>query len=290
MEPNEFCITTLCCNDRKTLFAVLTAFSIRTKIPDGTVWTLLLQGCADSFVEKVKELSEKIKVNQNYCLRFEFLVYKENMGLSRGMNTLAEKTKHFKYILHVEDDWLCLPHKITSVDWNWLFLCLRFLRSRPEVSTIYLRKYVDAAEKQKFAWTKHAFYNCHTHKDNFNYADKMKFKPKIKYAIEDQIEKGNNVTASFQEIPTFLFTFNPCIRRNEDYFKAGAYPLQEFADAVAKREQWTLTQYDEAPQWGWCEAFAMEKIRDLICYNFEAGVFGHYEDWIARLEKEGYSY
>jgi hypothetical protein len=288
-KSTKFCLTTLCCNDRKTLFAVLTALSIRTLIPEGTSWFLLLQGCTESFLEQIKQLCAKIKINQANRVNFEFLIYKDNMGLSKAANVLAETTKCFQYVMHIEDDWLCLPHKVTQVNWSWLSLCLAFLDSRPDVSTIFLRKYVNAEEKHKFAWTKHAWYKCHVYQDNFNYANKMKLKPKMKFSLATNNGNTSEQTiGSFQEIPTFLFTFNPCIRRNVDYFRVGVFPLGEFQDAVSKRDQWTLTGYDEAPEWGWCESFAMEKIRDLICFNFEAGIFGHYEDWISTLEKSGY--
>ena len=74
----------------------------------------------------------------------------------------------------------------------------------------------------------------------------------------------------FTEIPTFLFSFNPCLRRNNDYHRT-VFPLTEF-----DKDQKDIMKNKH---WGWCEAVSMEKIRDLKAVWLNEGIFGHYEDW-----------
>lgn len=274
-----FAITTICCNNRQTLFDVLDSFVIRTRAPE-TKWIILLQGCNNEFVAKIQERARLI-TNSQSLITFDFIVLKDNIGLSKGANLLAEKSRSYRYVLHVEDDWLCLPTAITGSNYMWLTTCLEFLESHHKVSTLFLRKYSSDQEKHQYAWNRTANYQCHSRTGHFNYAAKMK---------DTHIEVYKDI--KFQEIPHFLFTFNPCIRRNEDYHRVGVFPLNVYDDAIKKERenQWTQTQYGDAPNWGWCEAFAMEKTYDLITYNVAAGIFGHHEDWIAKLKAADYAY
>lgn len=286
MDSSVLALTTLCCNDRRTLFPTLLSIIKRTNLPV-CKWYILTQGCSESFLKNVDRTLNFIKnetqsqesPNSNTRVEFELLTYKENLGLSKAANILAEKTKHFKYVMHIEDDWLCLPTTVTGLSRNWLSNCLAFLEQNPSVSTIFLRKYADEADKHKYAWNRYVRYTTHKFPNNYNYSEKMRRCPKVVFA--DII---------LQEIPDFLFTFNPCIRRNADYFQKGVFPLTEYSDAVKKRDNWTLTSYADAPNWGQCEAEAMEKIRDLKCFNLHAGVFGHYEDWINTLTRLHFDY
>jgi len=87
----------------------------------------------------------------------------------------------------------------------------------------------------------------------------------------------------FQHIPYFLFTFNPHLRRNADYYRCGVFPLPEYSDISTRQSEWKLTGNGDAKNWGWCEALSMEKTRDLVTYNVGSGIFGHYEDWVDAL-------
>jgi len=267
----DFCITTLSCNDRKTLIPTIRAFLKETEMPDKWKWWILIQGCSCTYIDEIISYLKSLDNND----RFNLLISETNLGLSKGNNILIQATQNYKYILHLEDDWICLPPSITGVSKNWLTTCLQFLDQHPEVSTLFLRKYATPQEKFKFAWNRHIKYKCHKYTDNFNFSKKMEGSP---------IEYVNEI--KFQQIPQFLFTFNPCIRRNEDYFKLGIYPLNEYNDAITKRENWTLTLPKDAPYWGWCESLTMEKLRDSITYNVAAGIFGHFEDWITKLKEQ----
>ncbi len=270
----SFAIATLTCNDRETLFDTLQSFFDNTDIGhitilnDKVVWCIFIQGYTDEYLHKLE--TKTAEYESSYDVQFNLVKSRENLGLSKGANKLAESVKDYDLVLHLEDDWHCLSSDITGLSKQWLETSISFLIENHNVSTLFLRKYVDDREKQQYAWSRHANYTNHKHKDNFNYAEKM---------------KGSNVIdhrdVKFQEIPKFLFTFNPHIRRNHDYYNVKVFPLDEYPDVSNRRGAWKLTQYGDVPKWGWCEAQAMEKTRELTTYNVGAGVFGHNEDWTA---------
>jgi hypothetical protein len=75
------------------------------------------------------------------------------------------------------------------------------------------------------------------------------------------------------------------------YYDCNVYPLLEKQDIrIGNEKNWNMTQYKDVPEWGWCEADAMEKTRNLITYNVQAGIFGHYEDWLPLLDNKLINY
>jgi hypothetical protein len=284
----KFAITTLTCNNRATLIPTIRSLMVNTVLPP-TRWFILLQGCTSNHVENVKQLCEEYE-RAYPQLQFDLIISEKNLGLSKGNNILIKYSQDYDYIMNIEDDWICLPESITSLNGNWLLTCLQFLESRPNVSTLFLRRYVDAADKEKSAWTRDVYYYGHKYRDNFNASRKMKGPPESHTVHLNEVK--------FQEIPKFTFTFNPCIRRHLDYVNKGVYPLDEFSDirkapqAVKDGQsvQWKMTQYGDVPQWGSCESIAMEKTRDLITYNVGSGKFGHAEDFYPVLEQQGIRY
>lgn len=261
-----FAVTTLTCNDRNTIFKTIAAFVLNTDISKKIDWFIFAQGCSEPFLASLKKLTEKIEAEKN--VQFHLTASEKNLGLSKGSNVLAEQTKDYKYVLNLEDDWILLGKDVTNIEKEWLDLCLQFLEEDEKVSTLFLRKYHDSGEKARYGWSKGIPYQCHKHKDNFNWKEKMKGSLKVYYH-----------GIIFQEIPHFLFTFNPCIRRNEDYYNANVFPLQEFDDVNTIKEKWTDSGDKNIPHWGWCEALTMEKTYDLTTFNVGAGLFGHFEDW-----------
>ena len=145
---------------------------------------------------------------------------------------------------------------------------------RKHISTIGLRKYFDNDEKWHYGWTRTIPYYCHKNKDNFNYQKKM-----------ENSHQLNMNGLKFQHVPKFLYTNNPCIRRNVDYYQCGAIPIPEFADININKKDWTDQQSCKVPYWGFAEAITMEKTIDLITYYLEEGIFGHYEDWQEAINK-----
>lgn len=252
-----FAITTISCNDRQTLFKTIEMFLQNTHY-DKLNWYIYLQGNTEKYIDKFKQYI------QNFDnIIFHLIINEKNIGLSKGVNELNENVKEYKYVLHIEDDWACLAENK-----NWLNTCLNFMEIHTDISTLYLRKYSNNEEKFQFGWTRNIKYQCHKYKDNFNYAEKMKKSHIIMY---EEIK--------FQHIPKCLFTFNPTIRRNKDYYDNDIFPLLEFDDISNKKNMWKLTQEHEIKDWGWCEALTMEKTINLKTYNVANGIFGHYENF-----------
>jgi len=244
-------LTTVTYNDRFTLPKVVTAFFNGTNVPAETKWYMVLQNCSDDFANEIIELcKDKITL---VMIRFA-----KNIGLSKAMTYVIEQTKYFKYILNIEDDWILLPCQ--RKDKDWLTTCVSFMEEQKHTSTIFLRAYANDKEKKQYGWTRHIGYVNHCFPDNFNYCQKMK-------EANTTIEHKNN---DFALIPKFLFTFNPCLVRNEDYHKC-VYPLRQYSQ--------DQKDPNHNGQWGYCEALAMEKTRHLYTYWFNEGIFGHHEDW-----------
>lgn len=258
-------ITTLTYNNRDTLLKTIRCLKPELSNTHHQIdWYILLQNCTNEYIESIKNQLVDIPSN----VKVEMLVYKQNLGLSPANNILISKTKDYKYVLHLEDDWISLPLHLQPVklspNVSWIDICVEYMENNKDISTILLRSYNNEKEKWQYGWSRTIPYMCHVHKDNFNFEEKMK-------SVVPVIYKD----IKFTEIPTFLFTFNPCIRRNEDYNKT-VFPLPEFND----------DQKDEShnQHWGWCEAVSMEKIRHLKAVWINEGIFGHYEDWINDLK------
>jgi hypothetical protein len=281
----KFAITTITCNNRDTLFPTIETFcdpernSYFSNKDDGQDniskcdidWYILLQGCNVEHIKKVTSCTEKYDYSN---LRFILLVSKQNLGLSVGNNKLAAKVKDYKYVLHIEDDWITLDPLVTNVNNNWLETSIQLLDQNPSIATVFLRKFHDGYNTG--LWNQESSYKTFKYDDNGNYKKKM---------------VGSNVIVlhdiQFQHIPKFLFTFNPAIRRNHMYYQCSVYPLLEKQDirvSTNNETNWKMTQYEDVPEWGWCEADAMEKTRDLTSYNLNSGIFGHHEDWVPLLD------
>ena len=271
----KLAITTITCNNRVTIFPTVETFldSNRTKFEGLSIdWFILLQGCNQDHIEKLDELLENYS-ETHPMINFELLVYKKNLGLSKGNNILAEKTKNYKYVLHIEDDWITLTKNVTGSGNHWLKSSMEFMEEHPETSTLFLVKFPNGSKHK--SWNQIVHYNTFKHNDNFDYLRKMRENTKI--IMKDDIK--------YQLITTFLFTFNPAIRRNARYYACGVYPLLEKEDVRQGDENnWKMTQYKDIIDWGWCEADAMEKTRGEITYNVASGIFGHHEDWAPKLD------
>jgi len=253
-------VATLHCNNRESIFEVIHSFASQTTFRDFT-WVVFSQGCTSTHNQEIKDVMDM------YCIKYVFVVATENLGWSRGMNGLYKyliEWGKFTYILHLEDDWICDETTTVAPYQDWFEQCCIYLHLHSNVSTLFLRKYTSKKDKEMYGWTKHIHYMCFQHQNAFNYESKIKTQPKQKF---------NSLT--FRQIPEFLYTANPTIFRLEDYVKKGVFPFPEFTDATQKQKQWETTTMLDAPQWGFAEGLAMEKIRDLICMNVNDGFFYH---------------
>lgn len=302
------CFTTLTCNDRKTLPQVIRAVLQNTSFSTCCDWIILLQGCTDAYIRMFLHFLAQQTANNNTgiilvdlhpgtpdaikkrykpampCLndddkqvvavRFVLRILEKNVGLSKGNNILAECAKPYTYVVNLEDDWILLPPSFTAVSNNWLTQCLAFMDKYSSVSTLFLRQYSTEKEKLQYGWTRNIPYSNHKFAlSNFNYAEKMR-NPQL---AQPAIQLGNEIL--FRHIPQFLFSFNPTLRRNNDYYqKAKIFPLVEYEDINTRKQNWSQTKLNTIPAWGNCEAVTMELHRDLTTFYVQDGLFVHHED------------
>jgi len=268
-------ITFLSYNDNPLLFSTFKQFIENTNfknIISTTVINILVQSCSKSYVKTIENICVLYNKDPSYNIKC-VLHTEENMGVSKANNYLYNLTKHFKYVLHIEDDWIIHPSKIITKD--WLKLCIHFLENNEDVSTIALRAYGNSDEEYRYGWSRTIPYLCHEHKDNFNYKDKL-INTKLLFSNEEELGAIRMI-----EIKNFLFTFNPVIRRNKDYIEKNVYPLPEYNDKdeiIEFKDDSLYEKKHENDRWGWCEANTMEKIRDLRTYMYENGIFYHFDD------------
>jgi glycosyltransferase involved in cell wall biosynthesis len=264
----NFAITSLTHNDNYLFLHTLSNFLCNTNFKLDNIhnfthnlhFYILLQNCSKAFTNAIHS-TIKYYNQPNFNLSFHILEESSNLGIAKANNKLAELTKDFTFVLHLEDDWILSPTLLNkNKDYkNWLLHSLHFLLKNPNVSTFVLRKYNSETEKYKYGWTRNIPYMCHTYKDNFNYQNKC-INPTT---IFTDFNTGYNVI----QIEHFLFTFNPVIRRNKDYYNSNVFPLVEYDDQDSSEDLKNKGQHSH-PNWGFCEAFSMEKTRHLTTYTF----------------------
>ena len=258
-------ITFLTYNDKELLFPTLHTFFQTTIIPINTNIYILAQNASKSFIKQLQFIITSFQKNLE-SLDIKINIYQsENLGLSKANNYLFSLTEKHEFVLHIEDDWLIHP----DTDKHWLLNCLEFMKTNSDTSTISLRKFMNDEERYHYGWTRNIIYLCHEYKnENFNYQHKLS------NIMTEQFDLYPPFKCRF--IDKFLFTFNPVIRRNKDYITSNVYPLPDYQE---NRNQ---------SNWGFCEAFTMEKIRHLKTLLYEDGVFFHFEDAIDFCKNKKY--
>ena len=238
-----------------------------------TTFFVLLQSCSKAFVKATEYLFKSNDTIDSSNRKFKYNIINEesNLGVSKANNKLADFTKDYKYVFHLEDDWI-----LYKSDREWLNNCIYYLETNNDISTIALRKYGNDQEKYQYGWTRTIPYTCHQFKDNFNYQTKLKNEIDI---------FSTTFPFKMTEIEHYLFTFNPTIRRNKDYYNCGVYPLPEF-NYKDTNEDLSIKGVHTGDSWGYCEALTMEKTRELKTVMMNEGCFIHFDDWINVLRQE----
>ncbi len=258
----KFCVATLTCNDRAALWTTISRFLERTDIPEGGLdWIIFAQGCSEGHLGIIRSLFDELARTKG--VRLQLGVSEANLGCSRGFNRLWGLVWEGGYeaALILEDDWSLAGHARA----DWLITSLRaFGELEPKPDVIAFRHYSSDAEKWQFGWTRNLNYMCHKHRDNFNYAEKMKQTAPFEFS-----------GTRFQQIPEFLYSANPHICRVAAYAENDVFPMVEFNDVNTVRGAWGLTRPEDVPNWGWAEAYAMESARDLYTLYYEDGIFTH---------------
>jgi glycosyltransferase involved in cell wall biosynthesis len=254
-------ITFLSHNDNEILIHSIKQFFNNTNFWFPVDIHVLIQCCSKAFTLSVENILVDFNKNKNN-IKCILHTEKNNLGVSRANNTLYNYTRDYEYVIHLEDDWFLIGDK------DWLEAVIKFMDQNKEVSTIALRKYGSEQEKSNYGWTRNIPYVCHTHKDNFDYQNKLGNK---------KVLMNKNEVSVFTEIKHFLFTFNPTVRRNNHY--RNIFPVVEYND-IDDVDKYKDIKNHTNEKWGWCEALTMEKTRDFSTYMFEDGIFVHYDDWI----------
>lgn len=257
----NFCVTLVTCNNRNTTEKVINSFIENTNFTSSVDFYVYVQGCTDDYVSSLKSIKHP---NVN----FYWIIKEKNGGLTLAMNELNDLSKNYKYTMFLEDDWICIPGE----NKEWLNDGLCFLDSNDDVSTLFLRKWSGEKEKHHYGWTRTVQYFIHKNPNNYNYENKMKGSHKTDI---------NNT--KFQHIPEYLYSNNPNIHRNSDYYRVGIFPFIPHDDIKDQFGEWTdsNSSSDKITKcWGYSEAYSMEKHLGLKCYYVDNGIFGHYEDWV----------
>jgi hypothetical protein len=250
----KLAITTLTCNNRQVLFKTIKQFILNTSLLFTFNWYIFAQGCDTAFVDRIHNITHP-------NITFHVHTNPENLGLSKGMNRLWDTVKDdYDYVLNIEDDWIASDF----VNKNWLNASTRLLNESPDISFVFLRKYLSEKEKWQYGWTRNIPYLCFKHGDSFNYQEKMKTTTPFVY---DNLE--------FQIIPKWLYTFNPVISRVSTLKQRDVFPLHEFNDKHDKMGEWQFTSYEDCPEWGYSEALSMEKVIHDTCVYLLDGIFYH---------------
>ncbi len=255
-KSTKVAVATLHCNNRSAIFEVVDTFAKETSSRDFT-WVIFSQGCEPSHNDEIVARLE------SHGFRHQMIRHDQNLGWSKGMNALYEILVRdgYDYVLHLEDDWLC---HVNTNNMQWLDDSCVYLHENPHVSTLFLRKYVSDEDKHMYGWTRNIFYQCFQHANPFNYQDKIQNQPKVSFR-----------SLVLRRIPEFLYSANPTLFRLRDYMDKHVFPFPQFDDTSHKQGEWKTTTMNDASQWGFSEALAMEKIRDLVCMNVNKGFFYH---------------
>lgn len=259
----KFCIATLHCNNRQTIFKTIQTFLDNTKIHPvmELEWVILSQGCSDEHNEEIEECFKK----SGWSIRLVIIPLLVNMGWSNGMNELYQyiNEQQFTLVLHLEDDWIC---DSSTTGTTWLMDSLIFMTHHNSISTMFLRQYRSDAEKQHYGWTRSFRYNCFKQTgEPFNYQHKIKSTSKFHFR-----------SLELREIPCFMYTANPTLFRLRHYFDAGVFPFPVYRDASNNQIHWSTTTAMDAPEWGQAEAISMEKLLPYRCMNVGKGIFYHH--------------
>jgi hypothetical protein len=249
MEEKYFTVATLTHDGDKRLEYLndtVGTFLENTDFPGKIHWHFYHNGENNSpIVGKISELVSVFGERVYFSMR----VGGKNMGVGYGINKINEWTQDYKYCLFLEGDWVTLSEDFTKQDKNWLIRSLE-LMDKENLDQIQLRRYLNDVDDRQFGfgyWTK-----------------------------ESNVEK---VEDSYVFLKEREYTNNPHIHRNETFFKAGIFPMQEFLD-----EDGRPTELKNGKNWGQAELIAEPLGKKLKSAWLKGGLMVHcdhfqYDSW-----------
>jgi hypothetical protein len=249
---STFTIATLTCNNRKCLFTTLDSVIKNTNL-ENIHWCIFAQGCSEEFHIQIRDYFKDKQPT------LHLYTHSENLGFSKGCNRIWQIAQSNELALFIEDDWTLADQR----DPFWLKKCIQLMNNRKEIDVIFMRKYMSQYEQWQAGWIRYIPYHAFKGRLHFNYAEQMKTTTPFDY-------QGH----TFQQIPEFMFTTNPCLIRTVSYKKTHVYPLYEMNDINNSLEEWKDSN-NTTDNWGWSESLSMEKTRDLYVVYIDDGLFYH---------------
>lgn len=135
-----------------------------------------------------------------------------DLGCAAGTNAVAAMVRNFKYVLHLECDFLLLPEKVTGEDKDWLKRAVSHLEATGS-DYLYLRRMASPDEARNHWWSQ--------------------WMPKV---IQG--------TGAYMPVPDFWWSNNPHLRLNEAIYVAGCLPLDESKDGPKGTPGWSKPELE----------------------------------------------
>lgn len=242
----NFCISTLTHNDTNRdifLKKTIDSFIKNTEINHTIDWYIHCNGeselISNVITNSINLYNDKINFHYSYSII--------NNGVGAGINYLNNLTKEYKYTLFLEGDWVTLPNEISGHK-NWLEDSINYLEQNNHISQVLLRRYISDLDDRMYG------YGYWIRKDN----------------IKNIVTMENE----YIELVKKEYTNNPHIRRNEDFYKVGIFPLNEFYD-----ENGDPIEIKGKSMWGQAEIQAEFKGYSIKSSYLSLGNMVHCEHW-----------
>jgi len=215
-------------------------------------WYIFSNGSSAKVCDYLRHLERD---QPHAAFEFHVQLHDVNLGCGAGINRCWEQTRAYEFVLFLEDDWLLVPESWSGVPRDWMTRLVRTMDSNRELSCVYLRTYVDAAES--------AFH----------------------YHLANNERNGEPLTTTAHGLPlrqvtNFNYSNNPHMRRNAD-FNGRIYPLPEFLDANGCGTETKANR----KLWGLAEIQAEKRMHGMTVFDLNPGIFAHYDHWIEHWDK-----
>lgn len=224
-------------------------FLENTNLPKGEKINWFIVHNGSIFDEVIDKIYKEFSPLYSDKVIFTINSTEKNYGPGIGINRVNNLLKEYKYSLFLEDDWLTLDHKFTVHNKDWLINCLD-LMEKENLDQIQLRKYQHDVDNRQYG---------------------MDF-----WVRQSNIIKEENGLIYLKERE---YTNNPHIRRNQSYYDANIFPLDEVLD-----ENGNPLELKGNPEWGRAEILAESKGKVLKSAWLKGGVMVHldhfrYDSW-----------
>jgi hypothetical protein len=241
-----FSISTLTHNDIKRdvyLKNTIDSFIENTTYEGKIDWFIHCNGKSDLIFDVVTNAMTLYSDRVNFHYSFSEI----NKGVGAGINHLNNLTKKYRYTLFLEGDWICLPPKISGHT-NWLQDCINYLEQNNHISQVLLRRYISDLDDRMYG---------------YGY-----------WIREDNIKNVVRMDNEYVELVKKEYTNNPHIRRNDDFYSVGIFPLNEYYD-----EDGNPIELKGKSMWGQAEIQAESKGYKINTSYLAFGNMVHCEHW-----------